>query len=324
MDAHSKGLILPKRWHEAWVDRRRAREADRHALFHKAPLSDGLHLPFHYRALRWALKAARLYARGYRNYTDIRITPITHAIEGWPPPLDGFRILQLSDLHIDLDPALLPVILHRLKGLEYELAVVTGDFLESARTDTRPAIDDLGRLLEQIGEPPFGRFGVLGNHDSLKLAAELESMGLSVLVNEARHLGSGTAGFALAGVDDAYFFKTDDLASAADRCPEAIPRILLSHSPQLAPAAREAGFALMLSGHTHGGQICLPGGHAILTMEEIPRPLFRGPWRQGPLSGYTTTGTGACHLPVRFNCPPEIVLHTLRPAGRLTASEQNP
>jgi predicted MPP superfamily phosphohydrolase len=318
MDAHRKGPTFPARWNQAWIDERSRREADRHSLVRKARLSGGLHLPFHYKALRLALKAARLYDRGYRNYTDIRISRITHSIDGWPPPLDGFRILQLSDLHIDLDPLLLPQIRLQLEGLDCELAVITGDFMECAREDTAAALADLKRLLEEIGEPPFGRFGVLGNHDSLELAAELESMGLPVLVNEACLLGSGSATFALAGVDDAYFFKTDDLKAAANGCPAGIPRILLSHSPQLAPAAREAPFSLMLSGHTHGGQICLPGGHSILTMEEIPKPLFRGSWRHGPLTGYTTTGTGACHLPIRFNCPPEIVLHTLRPAGRLT------
>jgi predicted MPP superfamily phosphohydrolase len=318
MDAHANGPPLHGRWDPEWIDRRRQREADRHSLVRKARLSGGLHLPFHYKALRLALKAARLYARGYRNYTDIRITEVTHAIEGWPPPLDGFRILQLSDLHIDLDPVLLPAICRQLRGLDCELAVITGDFLESARTNTTAALAELKQLLAAIGTPPFGRFGVLGNHDSFNLAVKLEAMGLPILVNEARLLGSGTATFGLAGVDDAYFFKTHDLEAARHHGLVGLPHILLSHSPQLAPAASQAGFSLMLSGHTHGGQICLPGGHSILTMEEIPTPLFRGPWRHGPLAGFTSTGTGACHLPIRFNCPPEIVIHTLRTAGRLT------
>jgi len=103
-----------------------------------------------------------------------------------------------------------------------------------------------------------------------------------------------------------------DLAAAARACPAGLPRILLSHSPQVAPEAAAAGFHLMLSGHTHGGQVCLPGGRSLVAMETIPRPLFRGPWRVAGLPGYTTTGTGACHIPVRFNCPAEIVLHTLR------------
>lgn len=318
MSASSTGPTFPARWSQAWIERRRHRERERSDLFRGVSVEGGLHLPLQYKFLRTALKAARLYDRGYRNYADIQVTRITHALEDWPLPLDGFRILQLSDLHIDLDPAILPALCSRLGELECELAVITGDFIESARTGHAMANQALTEILRIIGDPPFGRFGVLGNHDSLELAAALEEKGLPILVNEARILGSGQSTFALAGVDDAFYFKTHDLHTAARACPQAIPGLLLSHSPQLAPEASQSGFSLMLSGHTHGGQICLPGGHSILTMAEIPKPLFRGPWRRGPLVGYTSTGTGACHLPIRFNCPPEIVIHTLHTAGRLT------
>lgn len=315
MEPSLTDVPLPTRWKADWVRRRRRIEADRLARAgHRAP-AEGLGLAAPYRILRLGLKAARLYERGYRNFVDVQTTRLTHPLNGWPGALDGFRILQLSDLHIDLDPALLPVVCNRLAPLDYEMAVITGDYWEGAHPAPQPAINAISRVLESIGIPPFGVHGVLGNHDALPLAAALEGIGLNLLINEAVTLGSGSARFALAGIDDPYFFRTEDVLEAARHCPPGIPRILLSHSPQVAPVAREAGFSLMLSGHTHGGQICLPGGHSILTMEEIPRALFRGPWRQGPLTGYTTTGTGACHLPVRFNCPPEVVLHTIRATG---------
>lgn len=303
---------LPIHWDPGWVERRAEIEHRRREEVLGSADEDGIHLPFHYRFLRWGLKAAGLYARGYRNFLDVRIKRMEHQPRGWPKTLDGFRILQLSDLHIDLDPALQTVLRPLLPSIECELAVITGDFWEGAGQHPAGALEDLQELLSLIGEPAYGRYGILGNHDSLPLAAALEKMGLPMLLNDAVELGNGGEQFALAGVDDAYFFGTDDIQRAASRCPDGLPRILLSHSPQLARQAEEADFCLMLSGHTHGGQICLPGGTAILSMEGIPSQVFRGPWQRGPMIGYTTTGTGSCHVPVRYNCPPEIVVHTLR------------
>jgi predicted MPP superfamily phosphohydrolase len=305
---------FPRKWDAAWVEGRRLIESRRILNTSGWQAEDGIHLPFHYRFLKWSLKAAGLYARGYRNFTDVRITRLHHSPTGWPKALDGFRILQLSDLHIDLDPALQPVIRKLLPSIGCDLAVITGDFWEGAGQHPEESLPRIREILQLIGEPAFGKFGILGNHDALVLAAALEKMGLPLLINEAVTLGQGASRFALAGVDDPFFFRTDDVWKAAAQCPRELPRILLSHSPQVAPAALDCGFCLMLSGHTHGGQICLPGGHALLSMENIPTPLFRGLWRRGSLIGYTSTGTGSCHVPVRYNCPPEIVLHTLNAA----------
>lgn len=302
---------FPAQWAPEWVEARRRIESRRSHRASGWRAEDGIHLPFHYRFLKWSLQAAGLYARGYRNYLDIGITRLQHFPAGWPKALDGLRILQLSDLHIDLDPALQPVIRRLLPTLACDLAVITGDFWEGAGQHPEIALGSLREILQLIGEPRWGRFGIPGNHDTLALAAALEAMGLPLLINDAVCLGEGPARFALAGIDDAFYFRTHDLQRAATRCPPGLPRILLSHSPQVAPAALAAGFCLMLSGHTHGGQVCLPGGLSLVRMEDIPAPLFRGLWRKGSLISYTSTGTGSCHVPVRFNCPPEIVLHTL-------------
>lgn len=303
---------FPAHWDPKWVDQRGLIEIRRKEKLLGSADEDGIHLPFHYRFLRWGLKAAGLYARGYRNFLDVRTTRLEHRLAGWPAALDGFRILQLSDLHIDLDPALQSVLRAMIPALECDLVVMTGDFWEGAGQDPAIALKRLREILEMVGDPAFGKFGVLGNHDTLPLAAALEQMGLPLLVNSSVELGSGRQRFSLAGVDDAFFFRTDDVRQAASRCPPGLPRVLLSHSPQVAPLAENEGFSLVLSGHTHGGQICLPGGQALLSMEGIPGPLFRGRWQRGQLIGYTSTGTGSCHVPVRFNCPPEIVVHTLR------------
>lgn len=312
MDPLQTGEHFPPQWNAGWIERRRQIESLRLGL-HGHAESRGRQ-PVHYRTLKWGLKAAGLYARGYRNFIDLQKTSWQHFLKDWPASLDGFRILQISDLHIDLDPGLLPVILDRLQGMPCEMAVFTGDFWEGHAGDPRPAVRALQHIREAVGDPEWGVFGVLGNHDSLRIASMVEALGVRLLLNEATVPGEGPGRFALAGVDDAYIFRTEDVREAARQCPAGMPRILLSHSPQVAPLAARLGFSLMLSGHTHGGQICLPGGRSLVTMEEIPVPLFRGPWKLGGLKGYTTTGTGACHVPVRFNCPPEIVLHVIRRA----------
>ena len=88
--------------------------------------------------------------------------------------------------------------------------------------------------------------------------------------------------------------------------------ILLSHTPETYRQAADAGFNVMLCGHTHGGQICLPGGIPVLTLADSPRALARGPWRYREMVGYTSAGTGTSIVDVRLNCPPEVTLHRLR------------
>jgi len=100
---------------------------------------------------------------------------------------------------------------------------------------------------------------------------------------------------------------------------ETIPRqaftLLLYHSPDLMPEAVEMGVDLYLCGHTHGGQICLPGGYPLMCNVRAPRRVCRGAWRHKQLQGYTSVGSGASVVEVRLNCPPEITLHDLqRPA----------
>ena len=97
--------------------------------------------------------------------------------------------------------------------------------------------------------------------------------------------------------------------------------ILLSHTPEAYRHAAHADFDLMLCGHTHGGQICLPGGRPLLTDASSPRRFARGAWRYHAMTGYTATGSGTSLVDVRLNCPPEVTLHTLRTSPALSAGE---
>src|SRR5690606_31536466 len=111
---------------------------------------------------------------------------------------------------------------------------------------------------------------------------------------------------------DPHYYRADNLEKAAAGLPDGAVTILLAHSPEIYRHAAYADFDLLLCGHTHGGQICLPGGRPIICNANSPRELCRGAWRYRDLQGYTSLGSGACMVDVRINCPPEITVHHLR------------
>jgi len=115
----------------------------------------------------------------------------------------------------------------------------------------------------------------------------------------------------LAGVDDAHFYRMDNIEKAAQAIPDGAFAVLLSHTPEIYRQAAHAQFALMLSGHTHGGQLCLPGSVPIMLEAALPRRMGAGAWQHHGMSGYTSVGAGSSVVPVRLNCPPEITLHRL-------------
>ncbi len=140
--------------------------------------------------------------------------------------------------------------------------------------------------------------------------------GLRQRLGDARLRQRLTEQVYLGGVDDAHFYKTHDLARVRDDIPGGAFSVLLCHSPEAYIEAAAHGFDVMLSGHTHGGQICLPGGFALVKVCDVPRSLLAGAWTYRGMAGCTSVGTGACGVPLRFFCPPEVPLHTLR-AGAL-------
>jgi hypothetical protein len=148
------------------------------------------------------------------------------------------------------------------------------------------------------------------------MVPRLEAMGVHVLVNECATIERGGQSIYLAGVDDAHFYRADNIEKAVAAIPPDVFSILLTHTPEIYRQAAHAEFDLLLSGHTHGGQICLPGGIPITLDSVLPRRLGKGAWKHHGMQGYTSVGAGSSVVPVRFNCPPEITLHVLeREAG---------
>ncbi|MBV8738507.1 MAG: metallophosphoesterase, partial [Alphaproteobacteria bacterium] len=116
----------------------------------------------------------------------------------------------------------------------------------------------------------------------------------------------------LAGIDDAHFYRMDNIEKAVSQIPHDAFSILLSHTPEIYRQAAHADFDLLLSGHTHGGQICLPGAIPLTLDSVLPRRMGAGSWRYGRMVGYTSVGVGSSIVAARINCPPEITLHELR------------
>lgn len=265
------------------------------------------HSPLAHDLLLGALRLAGIYRWGQRNAWKIRVNRNTVFLPGLPRPLDGLRLLHLTDLHLDSHPGFPEVLAAAVAPLDYELCVLTGDYRYRTSGPADAALAGMGTLLQAIHRPVYA---VLGNHDSVRMVPALEQLGARVLLNESEQAGPGLH---LVGVDDPHYFRADNLEKACAGLPEDAASVLLCHSPELYRQAAHSGVGLMLCGHTHGGQICLPGGWPLFTNADCPKPLARGgAWRHGDLQGYTSVGAGSSVLDVRFNCPPEVVVHTLR------------
>lgn len=256
-----------------------------------------------------ALRLMGLAEKGRRNCLDIRVEENELLVAGLPGTFEGYRILQISDLHCDLLPELTSVVQGIIEKVDFDFAVLTGDYHGEIGEDFSKSMELMRGVLELLR----GRcVGILGNHDFIEKAVFLEETGLPLLLNENMRLERDGQSLWIAGVDDPHFFETHNLVAARAGIPDGVAVILLAHSPEIYREAEALGYSAMLSGHTHGGQICLPGGHILLRNAPCPREMLAGPWRYKHLSGYTSRGTGSSGVAARFHCPPEVTLHTLR------------
>ena len=252
----------------------------------------------------------RLDRRGRRNALDIQVVARSISFSDLPPAFNGYRILHLSDTHLDCLPELAAIARRLITGIEVDLLALTGDIHGRQRA---PLADSTGPLAELIGAVRVKdrHLAILGNHDPAAMAEALEDLGVKVLTNESTVLSRGGEHIVLTGLDDVHRFFTSDALGALSRAPEGF-RIALVHSAEVADYAAAAGYRLYLCGHTHGGQICLPGGRPIIT--HLLRCGYGsvGLWRDGNMIGYTNRGLGVGDIPLRFNSRGEISIITLR------------
>lgn len=258
--------------------------------------------------IRFCLKMAGLFRRGQENSRKLTVARNHFHLPDLPEAFEGFRILHLTDLHVDMDEANLQAVMQIIEPLQYDLCVLTGDYRKQTWGPVDAALDGMSRLRSSIRGQACA---VLGNHDSVRMLPGLEDMGYTLLMNEMLPIRHKDEEIYLAGVDDAHFYKAHNLHQAGNDIPAGGVGILLSHTPEIWREAAHAGYDVFLCGHTHGGQICLPGGIPVTLDSDCPRHLGRGYWRANGMQGYTSPGAGTSVVNVRLNCPPEVTIHTL-------------
>lgn len=262
------------------------------------------------RVFELLLKIIGVYKKGLANATTIELNEQLLAFPDLPEAFSGFKILHLSDLHIDTIKGFEEFIIQKIDNRKYDLCVITGDFRRDTTGSIKPITPAMEKLMVHLS-PKYGTLAVLGNHDSFKMVESLEPLHIRFLINEAVFIEKEGAKLCISGTDDTYYFYTDmSLHSLENKLPGF--KICLSHTSELVDIAAENQYKLYLCGHTHGGQICLPGGVPIISHQKKNRSLVQGLWTINGMTGYTSRGVGVSGTPLRFNCPPEITLFELQ------------
>lgn len=265
------------------------------------------------RAVKLGLRVSGLERRGRRHALALRCEEREMVVPRLPRSFDGLRVLHLSDLHLDAMPGFGARVAAALATASFDLCVVTGDF-RYLDTGRYAHVEAEMRALAPALRCELGTYGVLGNHDFAEMVPVLESCGVRMLVNEAEPIRMRDERLWIVGLDDPHLYGLHDFERALKHVPDGEAKLLLVHSPEVIDQAVERGFGAYFTGHTHGGQICAPGGRILYLHARCDASRASGSWRAGAMAGYTSRGVGASSVFARFNCPPEIVVHELRAA----------
>ena len=241
---------------------------------------------------------------------EISVEHVTLPIPQLPAALDGYRVVQVSDLHLYpfTTLAFITRALEIAQALAPDLLVLTGDFV----THEAAAITELKSALGRLNARD-GVHATLGNHDHWSnpnvVRAGLRDAGVNVLHNQSIPLGGG--GAHLTGLDDGWVGRAD-FGAALEQAPGDGPIILLVHEPDLIDVfAQNPRVALQLSGHTHGGQVRLREPRRAYTLPFLGRKYDMGLYRVADAWLYTNRGIGTVIAPIRVNCPAEVTEFTL-------------
>jgi predicted MPP superfamily phosphohydrolase len=245
---------------------------------------------------------------------DYELTETEVFIPGLPAAFEGFRVAQLSDVHhsslVPLAEVRRAVALTQSVGAD--AIVLTGDYTTRERRFVEPCAEELSKLIA-----PAGVWAVLGNHDhntdGLMTRRALERRGVNVMTNVNTRLVRGGEELQLVGIDD-WSWNQTDWEQAFKGIDRSRPSLLLSHQPRVLDLPQTEGVSLILSGHTHGGQVRLPfvGSPAALMGEDFK--YLRGRFVREGTQLYVTRGTGVIGLPVRIGARPEVAVLRLRRA----------
>lgn len=256
----------------------------------------------------------------------IEVTHIEIALPGLPPVFEGMRVAQLSDIHMDeyTEPFFLRHTVDLINRMQPDVVLLTGDYVSGGPAGQDFAIGAAWQCANILsGLKCRHVYAVLGNHDhivgAMEVSAALQTNGITLLRNRCLPLERDGSRIWIAGLDDPLYGSPNpetaipvSIRNVADE-----PIVLMCHAPDyvddllLHPAGRSVG--LMLSGHTHGGQVRLPFV-GELALPPLGKKYIEGRFQFGGTQLYVNRGIGTVNLPFRFNCPPEITEFTLRRA----------
>ena len=258
--------------------------------------------------LGWLLYARQVETR------RLEVKRVALTLQRLAPEFDGYRLVQIGDLHLDdwVKPERLKEIAQKINEQRPDLVAITGDFASysSEQLDARLLIDALGSLRARDA-----CVAILGNHDYLtdvKLVLRcIREAGVTELINGVMTLKRGESALHVAGIDDVMEGRSR-LDLVLRELPESGAAILLAHEPDFADVSAATGrFDLQLSGHSHGGQIGIPLLRRLV-LPPFSQRYTRGLYEVGGMILYTNRGLGFVHLRLRFLCRPEITVFTLR------------
>jgi predicted MPP superfamily phosphohydrolase len=243
---------------------------------------------------------SRLLAKRF-SLAEISISP-----PRWPPRLPSLKVLLLSDIHtgIFLKPKVFSEVVRSLTALEPHLVAIAGDIVTSEASDLNGFLPALAPL----SDAPLGAWYCYGNHDYFtgepeKIRQDLEAVGITTLVNQSVRLTHGNGSFILGGIDDRILGTPNWDRLIAEHGP---PHLLLAHHPDFFYEAEARNVALILSGHTHGGQIRFPKGPPIVRQSQFC--LDEGAYAFNSSRLVVSRGLGSVGIPWRYGADPEAVL----------------
>lgn len=241
-----------------------------------------------------------------RAQSHIEVTRLVVSLNGWPPDLAGLRVAVLSDFHRS-DLVSRAHVQHAVSiavAEQPDLVVLLGDYITYRE---RAYVEDVAESLAGL-RAPLGVFAIMGNHDDeRRLAQALERQGITVLPDARTLVTARGARLDLVGIR--YWTRRPQAIARLLSGATGVP-VLLAHDPRRLVAASALGIPLVLSGHTHGGQIVLPGLGAVAARKF---PVVSGLGRSGSSTLFVTRGIGTVYVPFRLNCPPEVAVLTLVP-----------
>jgi len=295
-------------------EQRKLVESERHEHIVRRGRMWVLHLenmPWLHKIFKWFLKAGSLRKRGRQNAVDVRMTHIEFNFANLPTAFDNTKILFITDTHIDAFEELADKIMSLAVRVDYDYCILGGDYNFGYRQESGLAYLRMRKLAQWLVKRSRV-FGILGNHDRYRMAQALNDCGVEMLINESLCIEKNGDRIYISGLDDCHYYYADDINLAEPQTEPGAFKIMLCHSPEMYKTAVKSAYSLYLAGHTHGGQVCLPGSIALVTGATVPRALIKGKWRYDGMAGFTSRGAGVSAVPVRFNCPPEIAVISLK------------